>query len=108
MFASIRMQHSLQAVKTESRWAPSSSTLLLIMICPPCGQMSSPSELIRIPGEGMIKDLELQKHIVVDTLVQPRFVSYEEQVQQVCFFLVFEIVKVNSHMLGQYFEVSAC
>ena len=40
------------------------------------------SELVRILAEGAIKDLELRKRVVVDTLatVQPRIVSYEEQV----------------------------
>ena len=40
------------------------------------------SELVRILGEGAIKDLDLRKRVVVDTLatVQPRIVSYEEQV----------------------------
>ena len=54
------------------------------------------SGLVRILGEGTIKDLELRKRVVVDTLatVQPRIVSYEE-LEQVCFFLDFGIVKVN-------------
>lgn len=40
------------------------------------------SELVKVLGEGAIKDLELRKRVVVDTLatVQPRIVSYEEQV----------------------------
>lgn len=40
------------------------------------------SELVRILGEGTIKDLDLRKRVVEDTLatVQPRIVSYEEQV----------------------------
>jgi COP9 signalosome complex subunit 4 len=40
------------------------------------------SELVKILGEGAIKDSELRKLVVVDTLatVQPRIVSYEEQV----------------------------
>jgi len=45
------------------------------------------SELVRILGEGAIKDLELRKCVVVDTLatVQPRIVSYEEQVNTLRF-----------------------
>jgi COP9 signalosome complex subunit 4 len=40
------------------------------------------SELVRLLGEGVIKDRELRKRIVEDTLatIQPRLVSYEEQV----------------------------
>jgi COP9 signalosome complex subunit 4 len=39
------------------------------------------SELVKILGEGAIKDVELRKRVVEDTLatVQPRIVSYEEQ-----------------------------
>ena len=39
------------------------------------------SELVKILGEGTIKDVELRKRVVEDTLatVQPRIVSYEEQ-----------------------------
>ena len=41
------------------------------------------SELVRMLGEGIIKDHELRKRVVEDTLaiVQPRIVSYEEQVR---------------------------
>lgn len=41
------------------------------------------SELVKILGEGAIKDVELRKRVVEDTLntVQPRIVSYEEQVR---------------------------
>jgi hypothetical protein len=40
------------------------------------------SELVKVLGEGAIKDAELRKRVVEDTLttVQPRIVSYEEQV----------------------------
>ncbi|KAG6890351.1 hypothetical protein C0992_002176 [Termitomyces sp. T32_za158] len=40
------------------------------------------SELVKILGEGSIKDAELRRRVVEDTLstVQPRIVSYEEQV----------------------------
>jgi COP9 signalosome complex subunit 4 len=40
------------------------------------------SELVKILGEGTIKNTQLRKRIVEDTLatVQPRIVSYEEQV----------------------------
>jgi COP9 signalosome complex subunit 4 len=40
------------------------------------------SELVKILGEGTIKDVDLRKRVVEDTLatVQPRIVSYEEQV----------------------------
>jgi COP9 signalosome complex subunit 4 len=42
------------------------------------------SELVKTLGEGAIKDVELRKQIVRDTLnaVQPRIVSYEEQVRR--------------------------
>jgi COP9 signalosome complex subunit 4 len=41
------------------------------------------SELVRMLGEGILKDHELRKRVVEDTLaiVQPRIVSYEEQVR---------------------------
>ncbi|SRR6266498_4448564 len=41
------------------------------------------SELVKVLAEGVIKDLELRKRVVEDTLntVQPRIVSYEEQVR---------------------------
>lgn len=40
------------------------------------------SELVKILGEGAIKDNEIRKRVVEDTLatVQPRLISYEEQV----------------------------
>jgi len=40
------------------------------------------SELVKTLGEGSIKDVQLRKRLVEDTLsaVQPRIVSYEEQV----------------------------
>jgi COP9 signalosome complex subunit 4 len=40
------------------------------------------SELVKTLGEGTIKDVQLRKRLVEDTLsaVQPRIVSYEEQV----------------------------
>jgi COP9 signalosome complex subunit 4 len=40
------------------------------------------SELVKTLGEGTIKDMQLRKRLVEDTLsaVQPRIVSYEEQV----------------------------
>jgi COP9 signalosome complex subunit 4 len=40
------------------------------------------SELVRMLVEGIVRDIELRKRIVEDTLVtiQPRLVSYEEQV----------------------------
>ncbi len=40
------------------------------------------SELVKVLAEGVIKDLDLRKLVVEDTLntVQPRIVSYEEQV----------------------------
>ena len=40
------------------------------------------SELVKVLGEGGIQDVELRKRVVEDTLatVQPRIVSYEEQV----------------------------
>ncbi|KAG6844911.1 hypothetical protein H0H87_002610 [Tephrocybe sp. NHM501043] len=45
------------------------------------------SELVKILGEGSIKDVELRKRVVKDTLdtVQPRIVSYEEQVNALRF-----------------------
>ncbi|KAG6860379.1 hypothetical protein C0995_011986 [Termitomyces sp. Mi166 len=45
------------------------------------------SELVKILGEGSIKDAELRKRVVEDTLttVQPRIVSYEEQVNTLRF-----------------------
>ncbi|GLB33845.1 putative PCI domain containing protein [Lyophyllum shimeji] len=45
------------------------------------------SELVKILGEGSIKDVELRKRVVQDTLttVQPRIVSYEEQVNTLRF-----------------------
>ncbi|KAF8812475.1 hypothetical protein BYT27DRAFT_7182922 [Phlegmacium glaucopus] len=45
------------------------------------------SELVKVLGEGAIKNLELRKRVVVDTLatVQPRIVSYEEQVNTLRF-----------------------
>ena len=41
------------------------------------------SELVKVLGEGAINDIELRKRVVMDTLatVQPRIVSYEEQVR---------------------------
>ena len=41
------------------------------------------SELVKVLGEGGISDLDLRKRVVEDTLntVQPRIVSYEEQVR---------------------------
>ena len=53
------------------------------------------SELVKILGEGAIKNPELRKHVVVDTLatIQPRIVSYEEQVSS--FLSTVAIVKVN-------------
>ena len=46
------------------------------------------SELVKILGEGTIKDVDLRKRVVEDTLetVQPRIVSYEEQVRSVNIF----------------------
>ena len=43
------------------------------------------SELVKVLGEGAIKDAELRKRVVEDTLatVQPRIVSYEEQASPV-------------------------
>lgn len=40
------------------------------------------SELVKTLGEGTIRDVQLRKRLVEDTLsaVQPRIVSYEEQV----------------------------
>lgn len=40
------------------------------------------SELVKSLGDGIIKDVQLRKRLVEDTLsaVQPRIVSYEEQV----------------------------
>lgn len=40
------------------------------------------SELVKILGDGVIKDTDLRKRVVEDTLatVEPRIVSYEEQV----------------------------
>jgi COP9 signalosome complex subunit 4 len=40
------------------------------------------SELVKVLADGAIKDLDLRKRVVEDTLntVQPRIVSYEEQV----------------------------
>jgi COP9 signalosome complex subunit 4 len=40
------------------------------------------AELVRLLGEGAVQNAELRKHIVEDTLttIQPRIVSYEEQV----------------------------
>ncbi|KAF9457017.1 hypothetical protein BDZ94DRAFT_1274274 [Collybia nuda] len=45
------------------------------------------SELVKILGEGTIKDINLCKRVVEDTLatVQPRIVSYEEQVNTLRF-----------------------
>ncbi|KAG5651356.1 hypothetical protein H0H81_008973 [Sphagnurus paluster] len=45
------------------------------------------SDLVKILGEGSIKDVELRKRVVQDTLntVQPRIVSYEEQVNTLRF-----------------------
>jgi COP9 signalosome complex subunit 4 len=45
------------------------------------------SELVKILGEGAIKDAEQRKRIVEDTLatIQPRIVSYEEQVNSLRF-----------------------
>jgi COP9 signalosome complex subunit 4 len=45
------------------------------------------SELVKILGEGGIKDIDLRKRVVEDTLatVQPRIVSYEEQVNSLRF-----------------------
>ncbi|KAJ3515114.1 hypothetical protein NLJ89_g1964 [Agrocybe chaxingu] len=45
------------------------------------------SELVKVLSEGAIKDVELRKRVVEDTLatVQPRIVSYEEQVNSLRF-----------------------
>ncbi|KAF8076435.1 hypothetical protein FPV67DRAFT_1407124 [Lyophyllum atratum] len=45
------------------------------------------SELVKVLGEGSIKDVELRKRVVENTLttVQPRIVSYEEQVNTLRF-----------------------
>ncbi|KIM46149.1 hypothetical protein M413DRAFT_441215 [Hebeloma cylindrosporum] len=45
------------------------------------------SELVKILGDGAIKDVEVRKRVVEDTLatVQPRIVSYEEQVNSLRF-----------------------
>ncbi|KAH9482689.1 COP9 signalosome complex subunit 4 [Psilocybe cubensis] len=45
------------------------------------------SELVKILGEGAIKDVALRKRVVEDTLstIQPRIVSYEEQVNSLRF-----------------------
>jgi COP9 signalosome complex subunit 4 len=47
------------------------------------------SELVKVLAEGAIKDVELRKRVVEDTLntVQPRIVSYEEQVNTLRFHL---------------------
>lgn len=44
------------------------------------------SELVKFLAEGAVKDLEVKKQIVNDTLeiAQPRLVSYEEQVRRAC------------------------
>lgn len=64
------------------------------------------SELVKVLAEGVIKDIDLRKRVVEDTLntVQPRIVSYEEQVQflQECLSL---FINPTS---GKYFEVSTC
>ena len=41
------------------------------------------TELVKILGDGSVKDMELRKRLVEDTLatIQPRIVSYEEQVR---------------------------
>jgi len=43
------------------------------------------SDMVRMLGEGVIKDNELRKRIIEDTLatIQPRLVSYEEQVSYI-------------------------
>jgi len=43
------------------------------------------SDMVRMLGEGVIKDNELRKRIIEDTLatIQPRLVSYEEQVRYI-------------------------
>lgn len=64
------------------------------------------SELVKVLGEGVIKDLGLRKRVVENTLntVQPRIVSFEEQVWflRVCFS---SFVNPNS---GQHFKVPTC
>jgi hypothetical protein len=64
------------------------------------------SELVKVLAEGVIKDLDLRKLVVEDTLntVQPRIVSYEEQVGscQDCFS---PFINPNS---GQHLEISTC
>jgi COP9 signalosome complex subunit 4 len=43
------------------------------------------SDMVRMLGEGVINDSELRKRIIEDTLatIQPRLVSYEEQVSYI-------------------------
>lgn len=43
------------------------------------------SELVKVLGDGAIKDIDLRKRVVEDILatVQPRIVSYEEQVSAI-------------------------
>ena len=59
------------------------------------------SELVRILPEGAIKDTDLRKRVVEETLaiVQPRIVSYEEQVvtrtDTYCIYLSFDIPSSN-------------
>lgn len=45
------------------------------------------TELVKILGDGTVKDMELRKRLVEDTLatIQPRIVSYEEQVNSLRF-----------------------
>lgn len=64
------------------------------------------SELVKVLAEGAIKDIELRKRVVEDTLntVQPRIVSYEEQV------ITFPSVsrRFTYPTLGQHLEISPC
>ena len=59
------------------------------------------SELVRILSEGAIKDSDLRKRVVEETLaiVQPRIISYEEQVvtrtDTYCIYLSFDISSFN-------------
>jgi len=63
------------------------------------------SELVKVLGEGTIADAELRKRVVEDTLVtvQPRIVSYEEQVSGKR-----HIFQFSQRYIGKFLEIPTC
>lgn len=68
------------------------------------------SELVKSLGEGAIQDAGVRKRVVEDTLqtIQPRIVSYEEQVCVHCLHYMHSTVNQFQIYLGELPEISAC